>query len=428
MSKDTIQNIDAHPDKRVSAGLVMCLVCAAGLGCTISALFSSGLEWRILSIAVPAAAVNPFVVEVRSRWENDSIRLSLTHCLLFAGVLALGPLGASLPAALAASVRFVVEQPSKKPLHQVLYTIAKPAVVCSLSSFVYFILGGNAIRPQQVDSFVPLLCASVVYIGANAFLAAVTPKSRSSVSGTDNLPSILSVAAGWLLCIFSGYAMAVLYAIAPSYVLLALAAPAALACGALCATSKRHLQPQEKVDVEQKTDPHSESKSSKSGSAFVDPMTGLANRRYLDMFLKNELKRSERAERPLSIAVFDLDEFKSARNKKAEAIREALIAMGEKLKSEMREYDLVASYSATRLVAVFPEAYAQEAEEIAQRLHDCVVNAKEKPLSVSVGISTFPEHGSTPEDLINASHRALNQGRFLGPNRVHSFRELQKAS
>jgi diguanylate cyclase (GGDEF)-like protein len=254
---------------------------------------------------------------------------------------------------------------------------------------------------------------------------------KSSESGCNDSPRAISVAAGWSLCIFSGYALAVLYAIAPSYVLLALVVPAVLAAGALLTSSKQQPQPQEMAREEQKPDPQPEKKTPKTtGSAFVDPITGLANRRYLDMFLKNELSRSERAERPLSVAVFDLDEFNSAPNKKDEAAREALVAMGEKLKSEVRDYDLIASYSATRLVTVFPEASAQEAEEIASRLHESVIGVKlqDKPLSVSVGISTFPEHGSTPEDLINASHRALNQGRFLGPNRVHSFRELQKAS
>lgn len=408
----------------------MFLICAAGLACVVCALFSSGLEWRILSLAVPAAAVTPFVAEVRNRWGNNTIYFSLTHSLLFAGVLALGPLGASLPAALGAAVRLAVESPSRKPLHKVLYSIVKPAGLCSFSSLVYVMLGGNIIRPQQVDSFVPLLCAAAVYIGANALLAAAGSKCRSSEPCSDNLPSTVGVAAGWSLCIFSGYALAVLYAIAPSYVLLALAAPAVLACGTLFAVSKKHEQPLDKAEQGQNDESQSKTESPKSDSAFIDPMTGLANRRYLELFLKNELNRSERAERPLSIAVFDLDEFKSRQNVKDEAAGEALAAMGEKLKAEVRDYDMVAKYSSTRLVAVFPEACAQEAEEIAQRLHDCVISTrlKKKPLSVSVGISTFPEHGSTTEDLINAAHRALNQGRFLGPNRVHSFRELQKAS
>ncbi|MEN6355488.1 MAG: GGDEF domain-containing protein [Armatimonadota bacterium] len=427
MDKDSTKNIDASPNTRVSAGLVMCLVCAAGLGCIISALFSSGLEWRILSIAALAAAANPFAVEIHGRWKDESIRFSLTHCVLFAGALALGPFGASLPAALGAAVRLAVENPAKRPLHLVLYEILKPAAVCSLSSCIYVVSGGNEIRPQQADSFAPLLCAAIVYIGANAFLAAITPKSKSSEPVTEHFPNAFSVAAGWSLCIFSGYALAVLYAIAPSYVLLALSVPAALACGALFARPKQQLQPRKTVQEEQKPDLQPQRKS---GSAFVDPVTGLANKRYLEMFLQNELSRSERAERPLSVAVFDLDEFKNNPKKKDESAREAMVAMGEKLKSEVRDYDLVANYSATRLVAVFPEAPAQEAEEIVQRLHDSVANAglKERPLSVSVGISTFPEHGSTPEDIINAAHRALNQGRFLGPNLVHSFRELQKAS
>lgn len=428
MKKNSTKNIDAYPLDAVPSVLVMCLVCAAGLGCTVCALLSPGLEWRILSIAAPAAAVSCFTVEVRSRWGKNAIRLSLNHCLLFAGVIALGPLGASLPAALGAFIQFIGDNCLKKPLPDIFYEVAKSAAVCSLSSFAYVLAGGNIIQPQRVDSFIPFLCAAAIYISAHSFLAAFRPKPGEHNQGyTQNA---LSIAAGWSVCIFSGYALAVLYATAPSYVLLALAAPAVLVGAALFAPSKQHCQPKETIHEAPDSKSQSDDKASKSGSAFVDPETGLANKRYLDMFLKNELSRSERAERPLSVAVFDLDEFKSNHSKKDTAAREALVAMGEKLKSEVRDYDLIATYSSTRLVTVFPEASAQEAEDIAWRLHDSVVSVKlkDKPLSVSVGISTFPENGSTPEDLINASHRALNQGRFIGPNRVHSFRELQKAS
>jgi diguanylate cyclase (GGDEF)-like protein len=428
MDKDYQQNIDVCPCKRVSALLVICLVCAAGLGCTVCALLSPGLEWRILSIGAPAAAMSLFVVEARSRRTDCSISLSLTHCLLFAGVLVLGPLTVALPAALTASIRRIDGRHSRGSLCALLYEIARPAAVCSLASLVYVSTGGSLVAPQQVGSFLPLLGAAAVYVGANALVWAVAP--GSSERSAERPRRTISIAAGWSLCIFSGYAAAVLYAIAPSYVLLSLAAPAVLAAAALHTSAGQRTQPlRHEIKDEMKT-AHPASMSSKSGLAFVDSVTGLANRRYLDMFLKNELSRSQRAQRPLSVAVFDLDEFKSSPSRKDESAREALIAMGKKLKSEVRDYDMIAAYSSSRLVAVFPDSCAQESEEIVCRLHKSVagIRLRGKPISVSAGISTFPEHGSTPEDLINASHRALNQGRYLGPNLVHSFRELQKAS
>jgi diguanylate cyclase (GGDEF)-like protein len=236
---------------------------------------------------------------------------------------------------------------------------------------------------------------------------------------------VLGLVAGWSLCTFGGYALAVLYAIAPGYVLLALAAPAALVAGALLTYPKIDTESGDKL---QQVD--GESGEEESVSVFTDPVTGLANRRYLEMFLGNELSRSQRADRPLSVVVFDLDEYKNMRDGSDKAAKQALIIMGERLKSAVRDYDLVAAYSSTRLIAVLPEATAPEAEEIAHRLHASVTSVQSdgQIISASVGISTFPDHGSTVEDLINASHRALNQGRFLGPNRVHSCCEMPKAS
>ncbi|MHB9035658.1 MAG: GGDEF domain-containing protein [Armatimonadota bacterium] len=421
MAEDSIKHQHAVSKGAIPTRLVIFLVCAAGLLCVICAVLTPGLEWRVLAMAALAAAVSPFVVEVRARSGTQSIRLSLTHSTLFAGVLALGPLGASLPAVFGAAARLISEPPGHKALHRVIYAIVKPAVVCSCASLAYVGAGGNVLRPQQVDSFAPLILAGIVYVAANALLAGTEVESREL--NTDTRPRALSVMAGWSLCVVAGYALAVLYAIAPAYVLLALAAPAALAAGTLLATPKPQVH---RVDSE----PETEIETKDSDSIFTDPATGLANRRYLEMFLKNELSRSERADRPLSIAIFDLDDFKNARDGTDNAAGESLMAMGESLKSAIRDYDLVAAYSPTRLVVVLPEASAPEAEEIASRLHRSVtsVRLRGKPISVSVGISTFPDHGSTVEDLINASHRALNQGRFLGPNRVHSCCEMPKAS
>ena len=408
--------------RTITARLVTCMVCATGLGCVIFGAFNPGLEWRILTLIALAAAVSPFKVELRGHRDGESIRFSLVHAAQFAGVIALGPLGSSLPAVFGAAARITGDGRQQKKLHQVVYSILKPAAICSCASAAYIAAGGNVLRPQQVDSFLPMIAAAIVYIGANALLIETTIDKVHSEP--EYAPRVSALASGWLLCIFSGWALAVLYAIAPAYLVLGLACSAAFAGFALLSKPKQEaVCDKSEPEIEQEAEPEN------TGSAFIDPATGFANRRYLELFLKNEVSRSERAERPLSIAVFDLDDFKSNPDEADEAACEALAVMGRSLKSAIRDYDLVATYSPTRLVAVLPETAAYEAEEIAIRLHETATNPGNtgEKLSVSVGIATYPDHGSTAEDLIKSSHRALNQGRYLGPNRVHSFRELPKA-
>ena len=133
----------------------------------------------------------------------------------------------------------------------------------------------------------------------------------------------------------------------------------------------------------------------------------------------------------MSVAVFDVDEFNKLENEAgARAVTTGLADVGARLKSALREYDLVARYAFGRLAVVLPETEARGAAEVVQRLHELAttVCVNGQPLSVTVGLATFPQHGTTAEELINSAHRVLNRGRFSAVNAVHSLDELKKAS
>jgi len=164
---------------------------------------------------------------------------------------------------------------------------------------------------------------------------------------------------------------------------------------------------------------------------YVDQPTGLASRRYLTMFLAREINRSGRARAPISVAVFDVDAYQDLEQEAgAGAINLALADVGARLKSALREYDLVARYAPGRLALILPETEARGAEEVIERLHELATSVcvNGRPLSVTVGISTFPDHGATAEELINSAHHALNQGKFAAANTVYTLEGLKKAS
>lgn len=166
-------------------------------------------------------------------------------------------------------------------------------------------------------------------------------------------------------------------------------------------------------------------------SIYVDEPTGLASRRYLTMFLQREIKRSERAGDCLSVAVFDVDEFQRLEEQAGiEAITTGLADMGARLKSALREYDLVARYAPGRLALVLPETDLRGVAEIVERLHELATSVcvNGEQLSVTVGLAAFPEHGTTAEELINSAHHALNRGKFAAANTVHTVDELKMAS
>lgn len=187
----------------------------------------------------------------------------------------------------------------------------------------------------------------------------------------------------------------------------------------------------EKKQTEPEQPEKTDSLDQESSGAFVDQLTGLASRRYFNMFLQREFSRSQRANKPLALAVFDVDEFSRLEGKLGQdAAGSALADMGARMKSALRDYDLAARYSDGRIVVVLPETDKQAADDVVKRLHNLAtsVHANGQAISVTVGLATFPEHGATPEELINSAHRALNRGKAECSNQVHTREEVPKAA
>ena len=177
--------------------------------------------------------------------------------------------------------------------------------------------------------------------------------------------------------------------------------------------------------------PQDQALEDQGSGIYVDQPTGLASKRYLTMFLGREINRSLRVRAAISVAVFDVDDYQRLEQEAGvETMTTALADVGARVKSALREYDLVARYAPGRLALILPETDARGAQEVVERLHElatsvCVNGA---PLSVTVGISAFPEHGSTADELINSAHHALNRGKFAAANTVHTLDGLKKAA
>jgi len=400
----------------------------AGLLFVWKAMTGPGLEWRLLAISALAFLAGPIRVELFST-ELSSVKIPLIHSILFASSISLAPAPAALVGAFAGTGRLIWINERHRPLYQVLYTTLKPAVVCAATSLIFSAAGGSSNEPQGVDSFTGVICAAVTYIAASAVLVGLVENviGREPVSP----PKTQILAATWSLALLMGYPLTMIYTYAPTYVLLAPIAAIALMQIAMrrpraveSSAQPDQSQPEEEIIEES-------ARQSEEPEGFIDAATGLASRRYLMLFLKREVSRSERIGSPLSVAVFDVEGFSRILDCAGiDAINEALAEIGERLRSGLRDYDLVARYAPGRLIVVLPETTNDTATEVIRRLHKLLITVQvnRKPLELTVGIATFPDHASTADELINSSHRAINQGKLKGANQVHSLEEIKKAS
>jgi diguanylate cyclase (GGDEF)-like protein len=159
--------------------------------------------------------------------------------------------------------------------------------------------------------------------------------------------------------------------------------------------------------------------------AVSDSLTGLANYRWLVQVLHAEIQRSQRSGRPFAILLLDLDHLKLINDRYGHLVgSRALCRLGRVLRTNCRAMDTAARYGGDEFVLVLPEAGAEAAERVGQRIRERLSSDGEEPmLSVSVGAAAFPQDGSNIEELLGAADRAL-YGMKRGRREVRSLAHI----
>ena len=131
-------------------------------------------------------------------------------------------------------------------------------------------------------------------------------------------------------------------------------------------------------------------------TADTDGLTGVANRRMLDVTLARELVRARRDSGSVSLLLIDVDHFKDFNDRHGHlAGDDALQAVARALEQANRGFDLVARYGGEEFAVVLPGCAADESLQVAERLRQVVRElALAEPITVSVGASSFPDDGA----------------------------------
>lgn len=156
--------------------------------------------------------------------------------------------------------------------------------------------------------------------------------------------------------------------------------------------------------------------------SITDGLTGLWNYRYVALALAREIERANRFERPLAVLMLDLDRFKRVNDRWGHQRGDAvLIEVAARIRSVVREVDVVARYGGEELLLVLPETDVEGAELLAARIRD-TVNGRpvgepdEEPVHVttSIGIAVYPRDGESTRNLLRAADSALYAAKAAG--------------
>ncbi|WP_417530667.1 diguanylate cyclase [Marinobacter lipolyticus] len=160
--------------------------------------------------------------------------------------------------------------------------------------------------------------------------------------------------------------------------------------------------------------------------ATHDPLTGLNNRREMTHLLEEEVARATRYGREVAFLWIDFDHFKDINDSFGHAAGDAVLKnVSHLLVDGIRTVDSVGRFGGEEFVILLPEMGVEEAREAAERLrqrvHETPIpldTGETVPLTISIGIAVFPQHGRSPEALCAAADKAMYRAKQSGRNCV----------
>ena len=164
--------------------------------------------------------------------------------------------------------------------------------------------------------------------------------------------------------------------------------------------------------------------------SITDGLTKLHNHRYFQDELARAFEESQRYQRPLSLAMIDIDFFKKFNDTYGHAVGDDVLKRAAELyRTSVRSTDLVARYGGEEFAVMMPETTLDDgitfAEKIRHMIETTPLETQQGPLNVtvSVGVASVPQSRiRSAKELIVAADKALYRAKRNGRNQVQAER------
>lgn len=161
-------------------------------------------------------------------------------------------------------------------------------------------------------------------------------------------------------------------------------------------------------------------------TAVRDDLAGCYNRRHFETFLGEEIARARRFRSRVSILFLDMDNLKSVNTEFGHAMgSRSLQEVSARITDGIRKIDKLFRFGGDEFCIVLPETDTQGAFEVAERARASIASSPllvpevgGVAMSASLGVATFPEHGSTAQELVQAADRAMQDVKKASKNAI----------
>ncbi|ABG41215.1 diguanylate cyclase [Paraglaciecola sp. T6c] len=158
--------------------------------------------------------------------------------------------------------------------------------------------------------------------------------------------------------------------------------------------------------------------------ASVDPLTGLNNRLLLDSSFEMLCESLPEQQQTVSMLLIDLDHFKKVNDEYGHDIGDKVLIEVARLINETRRLnDWAFRLGGEEFCMLIPDTSEQQAKNIAERIRlivekDILINSKDMKISVSIGVSHWPEDGQTLNQIYKLADERLYKAKETGRNKV----------
>ncbi len=161
--------------------------------------------------------------------------------------------------------------------------------------------------------------------------------------------------------------------------------------------------------------------------ALTDGLTGLFNRRYLNVHMARVMARISETHKPVAAVMFDIDHFKRVNDTYGHAVGdEVLKEVANRIGRSLRNFDMVARYGGEEFVLVMPDSSLESAMQVAERLRLRICDQPFEvsdpvgkiSITISLGVAICEDGADTPDTLVRRADTALYAAKASGRNRV----------